>query len=287
MSEEYEEGIVEETGTAKSINRRYLLQNMGIAAGVTIFGFTGFAAGETKSSKIDEYRNEGRVIERALEEMDDYIRLNSEYILHVDTKQANKDDISSDSQSIALTYSNLNNNIMYGKEKDIRQTKLRNSAKIEELLEDFEPYFMLIASGETTVAPSASKFGGSIDQDSSITPQDGGCGGNRQDPHLCPSRNWSGYYRSQKSDVQNYLKDKGYHETAAYAAYETDTDWTKCVSAYGCSGCAFRSQAIIRQRVGSWTYNTQRPEPTPEVLNYVWPTWNWGTYVEWWHSSFC
>ncbi len=34
-----------------------------------------------------------------------------------------------------------------------------------------------------------------------------------------------------------------------------------------------------------WTYNTQGPEPNPEVLSYIgsWPYFSWPGYVRWWH----
>lgn len=264
-----------------------VLRKIGATVGTTMIFGSGTVAGISSSRVENLSLPAGRSIEVALAKMEEYIQLKDGYLLIVDVERAQSDHVGRHARQVALDYAELNNLIVRGLEDGEFTVGKRASERIDELLHTFEPYFMLIATGETTVSPSASSSNDSVEQEGGVTTMDGGCGGNRQNPHPCPSRRWSGVFRNTKSGIKNYLRNHGYHETAGYAAYETDIDWTNCIYAYGCGGCAFRSQAIIRPRNGQWSFNTQRPEPNPEILGYTWPTWNWGTYVEWWHSNYC
>jgi hypothetical protein len=110
--------------------------------------------------------------------------------------------------------------------------------------------------------------------------------GTRQNPSPCPARAESNVYYFTRDDVVNALLGLGYHRTANYAGGSTGNDYSKVVSST-CGGSSFRSQAIIHQRAQCWTYNTQGPEPNPEVLGYVWPRLGWVGYVRWWHLHYC
>lgn len=110
--------------------------------------------------------------------------------------------------------------------------------------------------------------------------------GTRQHPAPCPQRVESGVYFFTREEVITHLEGLGYHRTANYAGGSSGNDYSRVVSS-ACGGGSFREQAIIHQREPCWTYNTQGPEPNPEVLGYVWPRLGWPGYVRWWHLHFC
>lgn len=89
-------------------------------------------------------------------------------------------------------------------------------------------------------------------------------------------------------DGETFFDNAGYHETARYAGgnYE-GTDYTKGRSYNGdygtCSSPRFRDHGLVHS---SDRYSIQYGEPNPEVLSYLWPYWNWGSYVEWWHENY-
>lgn len=261
------------------VNRRTILRNLGVAAGASILG-TGVAAGTSDFQLSEESRQKGRSIKTALAKMNKHMQLDDENRLTVDEQRAESDHVSEHAQRVALDLAELNHLILDGIESGELIVGETGSKRMGELLDRFEPYFMLIATGETAPSPVAGSDDGSIGTSGNA----GGCGGSKQDPHRCPDRYWSGVYRNSKQGIKDYLWDHGYHETAPYAAYETDIDWTKCVYAYGCGGCAFRSQALIRPRYGDWSLEIQRPEPNPEIHGYIWPNISWGEYVHWWHG---
>lgn len=111
--------------------------------------------------------------------------------------------------------------------------------------------------------------------------------GTRQNPAPCPPRVESGRFFSTQDEVNNFLIGQGYHRTSRYASRALfGRDFTKVVP-HACGGSSFRSQAITRKQGECWTYNTQEPEPNPEVLEYIWPRLGWPGYVHWWHIQFC
>jgi hypothetical protein len=110
--------------------------------------------------------------------------------------------------------------------------------------------------------------------------------GTRQNPSPCPPRVDSGRFFSTRDEAVTFLQGLGYHQTAGYAGGRTGNDFTLVVAS-ACGGSSFRSQAIVHQQGACWTYNTQGPEPNPEVLSYIWPRLGWVGYVRWWHLVFC
>jgi len=93
-------------------------------------------------------------------------------------------------------------------------------------------------------------------------------------------------------DPAGHLQRQGFHHTRGYAC---GTDEPTCsrdftrgrvyVSPYGtCAAPAYRDQAHLRSRPG--IFWLQLGEPNPEIRDYVWPYWNWGAYVSWWHAHF-
>ncbi|MBI2530149.1 MAG: hypothetical protein HYW05_03320 [Candidatus Diapherotrites archaeon] len=115
------------------------------------------------------------------------------------------------------------------------------------------------------------------------------CGGSQQQPHQCPARVNSGISKKSQTEISNYLKGMGFHNTywpgCGPQGYTCSTDFTKWISAYNCTWGSFRTQANIFQSGTKWTYRTQSPEPNPEIFSYSWPVYWWGTYVSWWHLS--
>ncbi|MDN5366523.1 MAG: hypothetical protein PWP44_1729 [Thermacetogenium sp.] len=120
------------------------------------------------------------------------------------------------------------------------------------------------------------------------------------DPHPCgtydhpvPSYTPTWYTTSSNNPEQELL-NKGYHRTASYACEQGCTnnngdwvDFTKGRSYTGpygtCSSPRFRNHGRIQN---SSLYAEQFGEPNPEIFSYVWPYWNWGAYVRWWHNNF-
>ncbi len=111
--------------------------------------------------------------------------------------------------------------------------------------------------------------------------------GDRQHPTPCPPRVASTQFFSTQAEVEQHLQSLGYHRTARYASGGAfGIDFTIVVPGpAGCGTGTFRTQAIIHRQGDCWTYNTQGPEPNPEVLSYIgsWPYFSWPGYVRWWH----
>jgi len=107
-------------------------------------------------------------------------------------------------------------------------------------------------------------------------------------PNYSPSRYW---YSS--SDPEQTLLNWGFHHTANYACgggyspgscAEDYTRGTGYDGPYGyCSSPRFRDHGRV---ASSTSFNIQYGEPNPEVFSYLWPYWNWGAYVRWWHGNF-
>jgi len=108
-------------------------------------------------------------------------------------------------------------------------------------------------------------------------------------PTTCPPRVESGRFFAIEDEARQYLISQGYHQTADYAGGRTGRDFTQVISDPTCGTGPFRNQAIIHQQGDCWTYNTQGPEPNPEVRSYIlsWPYLGWPGYVFWWHRFFC
>jgi len=111
--------------------------------------------------------------------------------------------------------------------------------------------------------------------------------GDHRNPTSCPPRVESGRCFPTMDATMQYLISLGYHETAAYAGGVSGQDFTLVVADEACGTGPFRFQAITYDQGSLWTYNTQGPEPNPEILAYAWPHWWWPSYVRWWHLRFC
>lgn len=264
------------------VSRRTILRNLGIATGTTILG-SGMAT--AASSRSSDTIQKGRSIEIALAKMSEYMRLDDGYHLTVDERQAKGDHVSKHAQRIAFDFVELNNLIINSLKSGEATIVEDGSKRQQELLNKFEPYFRLIKAGKATRSLTASTAEDSIKQDG-LTTMGGGCGGSQSDPHWCPPYIQSGVRRNSKGAIQNYLDSRGYHQTADYATgYEyAGGDYTNPIGAYTCSSPKFRIHALIER---GWTFKTQRPEPNPEILGYIWPTFDWGPYVKWWHNNHC
>ena len=107
-------------------------------------------------------------------------------------------------------------------------------------------------------------------------------------PNYTPSRvPFSGY-----SNPSQTLINWGFHKTAGYGCGQDpfvtcDNDYTRGRSYTGdygtCSSPRFRDQGIVSS---TSSFNIQYGEPNPEILSYLWPYWNWGVYVKYWHDTY-
>jgi hypothetical protein len=81
----------------------------------------------------------------------------------------------------------------------------------------------------------------------------------------------------------------GYYPVPEYASNEEHhgNDYADWVVAYGCADGVFRNQIVLHDQGSYWQHvHEENPsEPNPQVLEYLWPTWDWGWYVEEWHDN--
>ena len=108
-------------------------------------------------------------------------------------------------------------------------------------------------------------------------------------PNYTPARQYLGWY----NDAHNTLLSWGFHQTAGYACGQDpfipcDRDYTRgrgYSGPYGyCESPRFRDQGT--RDTGNHEIWIQYGEPNPEIFSYVWPYWDWGWYVEWWHDTY-
>ncbi len=114
---------------------------------------------------------------------------------------------------------------------------------------------------------------------------DTACGGGFNDPHTSPPIVASIDYTSLVK-VKSLLVSNGYHVVALYATFSYGMDYAKGTTYHGCSNNEMRSQAFIYKGENGYYYNSQSPEPNPEVLIYSWPAYWWGPYVALWHAKY-
>lgn len=146
----------------------------------------------------------------------------------------------------------------------------------KERFERFAPYFSYIANNGVPVNAKEKRVYKHC--------------GDKENPAPCPPRVWSRSFPSRQA-VVDYLFKEGYHKTPRYCSSfnpfeDNENDYTKWVNA-GCNFGAFRPQALIVTTGTVWGFRTQSPEPNPEIYNYDWPHWWWGSYVLWWHKNYC
>lgn len=112
------------------------------------------------------------------------------------------------------------------------------------------------------------------------------CMGLQSRPDPCPQRRPTWQFFSSQTSVTKFLTNAGFHKTAGYACNNNPYDYTATVSS-NCGWRTFRTQATLRRDFSRWSFETQGPEPNPEILSYPWPVPWWGSYVLWWHRSYC
>lgn len=202
-----------------------------------------------------------------------YMSLNKDYSVNFDSIRANTDKLPNSYVRLGERYEFYHNNLL-----QIAKAEGIYSKRIKEL-PDNQLFSSFFESKSTTTAQAA------ISASSLV------CGGSQQQPHPCPARVNSGILKKSQTEISNYLKGIGFHNTywpgCGPQEYTCSTDFTKWISAYNCTRGSFRTQASLFQSGTKWTYRTQSPEPNPEIFSYSWPVYWWGTYVSWWHLSFC
>lgn len=107
--------------------------------------------------------------------------------------------------------------------------------------------------------------------------------------HPVPNYSPKWGYASSANPAKSLLSLR-FHNTAAYACGYNNcqtADFTRgrgYSGPYGyCSSPRFRDHGRV---TGKTSFAIQMGEPNPEVLGYVWPYWNWGAYVRWWHGKY-
>lgn len=260
------------------LSRGQFIKGLGgtaVAASVLLSGtFSSVALAQNDSSALQSRR-----LSAGLRRMGPYVELGRDKTITVNIAAAEEAGVKRFAIKAATNMAELNNRIM----SNIYEEKMltTSSPEIEQLNEEFEPLFMEIALGRNQEAYQAQA--GNV-----RTTQARACGGNRNNPHRCPSRRDSRrFFRSARAMRANLLY-RGFAETPGWASGYAPYDFTRVVPAYRCNNGPFRIQAYgYRVRRNRYTYWTQSPEPNPVLTRYVWPTWWWGSYVRWWHRDYC
>ncbi len=102
------------------------------------------------------------------------------------------------------------------------------------------------------------------------------CGGAPWNPQSKPPV----YELYTSEGAVNFLLGDGYHLVEQYASLNFGDDYAKVISAFGCGNGEMRKQGLV---TGQNDYNSQSPEPNPEINSYSAPVWWWDGYVFIWH----
>ncbi|MEP0824649.1 MAG: hypothetical protein HRF40_04120 [Nitrososphaera sp.] len=209
-----------------------------------------------------------------LTELEPFMTVNEDKSVTFDSKAARKEGITAEDIRVGQEFVDMQNEMMQVVKKEGMDSPNIDRAKVKK----FERFFLAVANGNRSSAESGE-----------ATAQASGdvCGGSQSNPHPCPLWQESRVYRSSEQAITEYLWAQGFHRTLQYASYGNPYDFTEGCDAYGCSSPIFRTQAIIYQSGSQWTYRYQTPEPNPEIYDYVWPVYWWGSYVQWWHENYC
>ena len=97
------------------------------------------------------------------------------------------------------------------------------------------------------------------------------------------------------SNPEQFLRNRGYHETRPYASNYSDGDWTRpeTYRSFQCGWNTYRDHGRIDDndpRVNEQIYTISEHglpgEPNPEIHNSgPWPYITWPSYVHWWHTN--
>lgn len=106
------------------------------------------------------------------------------------------------------------------------------------------------------------------------------------------SRPGTSFYTVPNPEQTLFYMD--FHKTLGYACgnyveVDCDHDYTSPTwnnGEYGyCEAPRFRMHAATYPSNPS-QYSMHGAEPNPELSSYIWPYWDWGVYVKWWHDTF-
>ncbi len=234
---------------------------------------------------------DGKDIAVAMKAVAPYMKMQKDYTVVFDESAARKAGIDAATAAVGRDYAAFHNPLM----ASIRKNGIYDAKPDPVLAARFEPFFQYVAeTGDigltaVTAARAESLLFSSEPKTLRKVLFQTACGGGRSRPHSCPARAESGVYRNTLADLSSYLRSNGFQITRPPGCgYGCTTDFTRWVNAYSCSWGSFRTQANARQVGNRWTYSTQTPEPNPEIFHYIWPAYPWwGSYVQWWHQSYC
>jgi len=217
-------------------------------------GNTVTEVGQSRIAPAEDTAARAAELESALDAVQPYVEIDDNGLERLRAAEARKAGVPGEAIGLAMRVIALDNRVIAaaqrGEEADLGRAEF----------EFIEPLFLQIAQTDPC--------------------------GTRQNPAPCPPRVESGLFFFTRDEVIRSLEALGYHRTSNYAGGSRGNDYSRVVP-HACGGSTFRVQAIIHQRDPCWTYNTQGPEPNPEVLEYVWPRLGWPGYVRWWHLHFC
>ena len=234
-----------------------------------------------------EEKQHGLEIDQKLALVAPFVKIDKNKLVTIDKNAAKEAKVPVDAIKLAEKLYDEQNKIITEISKNGRTFDEISISK--DILNQFDDYFKFVKGGRNA-EPDTDKV--IINPELVRTEVAGGCGGDQDNPHPCPDRQYL-YWFFSLSDLQQKFYDQGYHATSSYAGgaapWNPARDFTKCVNANNCVPCAFRYQGVIADSSISGQYNgiVQVPEPNPEVLEYVWPTSDWGIYVKWWHENPC
>ncbi|MFH0836066.1 MAG: hypothetical protein V1834_02780 [Candidatus Micrarchaeota archaeon] len=241
---------------------------------------------------------DGKTMKTTMQALTPFMNLDeSDYSVSFDYSRAKISGLSANALRLGKNYERFHNQVISSVMRGTYPAGIDSSLSAE-----FEPMFRYVAetgdmiSASSPISINKMRTANALSFDSFVPSFTRRlsylvCGGDQQHPHKCPTRVNTGIYKSTLTEMQNYLKSAGYHNTywpgCGIGGYPCQYDFSKTAYAYGCNGGQFRNQANIAKSGSKWTYSWQSPEPNPEIFSYSWPVYWWGTYVNWWHNSYC
>lgn len=269
-----------------------------VLATALVFSLTSVAVAQKSDSKNFQKTSKPtsitthqvEILTQKLKALEPYVKYKKNGTQTIDTRAARRAGYSTDVVRLAaeiVAYQNamLNETRKKGN-RDIRQHKvpLKKFPKVKEF------YKAATKAARTDKVHTSN----SSDEDSSpdvtaLARTRRACGDwNRPIPNYTPRWVNHGY----KNRPARTLRNWGFHKTRFYAcgarySYTCQRDTTRpryYYSRYGvCSKPLFRDHG----RFYNHRVYVQYGEPNPEIFHVgIWPYWNWGAYVRWWHNNF-
>ncbi len=231
-----------------------------------ILPFSGMMMAEAAPNDSDKY--EPTEVSDAIKAITPYVALNENGLAEFTTK---KSDIPLDKRTIKIAsdYMELQNSFSkQAKEHPDKQVSIDSKlidkfSKFADDIKQKKSKSPTNTSGFDWILPEAFAWGEV-------------CGGAPWNPQPEPPV----YELYNSVGAVNYLLGDGYHLVEAYATLHLGDDYAKVISEFGCGNGEIRAQGLVQSE---YVYNSQSPEPNPEINSYTAPVWWWDGYVFVWH----